>query len=121
MQFSLWSVLVNVNYIVTLTLDECPDVPQLEQLRTHDGRVIKIVTEVAGRWEQMARRLDLKEPEVIIIRRNHPNDVESACTDMFGRWLAGKHRQPVTWQTVIDCLKEIDLNVVASDLEDLLH
>ena len=94
---------------------------QLEKLKTHDGRVIKIVTEVAGNWEQMARRLGFKEPEVKIIHKNHPNDVESACTDMFERWLAGEHRQPVTWQTVVDCLRELDLNVVANDLEEILH
>jgi len=58
-------------------------VAQLEQLKTHDGRVIRIVTEVAGDWEQMARRLDFSEAEVIIIRRDHPNGVVSACTDMF--------------------------------------
>ena len=50
---------------------------QLEQLKTHDGRVIKIVTEVAGDWEQMARRLGFKELEVKIIHKNHPNDVVS--------------------------------------------
>ena len=93
---------------------------QLEQLRTHDGRVIRIVIEVAAHWEQMARRLGFKEPEVRTITRNHPCDVESACTDMFEQWLAGEHRKPVTWQTVVDCLKEIDLNVAASDLENIL-
>ena len=96
---------------------------QLEQLRTHDGGMIKIVTEVAGNcsWEQMARRLHFKEPEVNIIRKNHPNDVKSACIDMLGQWLKGEHRQPVTWQTVIDCLRELDLKVVANDLESILH
>ena len=94
---------------------------QLEQLRTHDGRIVKIVTEVAAHWKQMARSLGFKEQEVIIIHRNHPNDVESACIDMFERWLAGGHRQPVTWQTVVDCLRELDLNVVANDLENILH
>ena len=92
---------------------------QLQLLRTHDEREIKIVTEVAGMWEWMAGRLGLSDPEVIIIQRNHPNDVESACTDMFRRWLAGR-RQPVTWQTLINSLRELHLNVVASRLEDIL-
>ena len=107
--------------IFQIPLDESPDMARLEQLRTHNERVIKIVTEVAGVWEQMARTLDFSEAEVIIIQRNHPSDVESACTDMFRRWLSGQHRQPVTWQTVIDCLRELDLNVVANDLEDILR
>ena len=95
----------------------------MEQLRTHDGREITIVTEVAGisNWEEMARRLDFKQSEVNIIRKNHPGDVKSACIDMFGQWLAGKHRKPVTWQTVVECLKELNLNVVANDLETILH
>ena len=92
---------------------------QLQLLRTHDEREIKIIREVAGMWEWMAGRLGLSDTEVIIIQRNHPNDVESACTDMFRRWLAGRG-QPVTWQTLINSLRELHLNVVASRLEDIL-
>jgi len=90
---------------------------------THDGRVIKIVTEVAGRWERMARRLNFTEGEVEILQRRHASDVESACTDLFQRWLnpiTGNHRQPVTWQTIVECLREIDLNVAAEDLNAIL-
>ena len=93
---------------------------QLEHLMTHDGKVITIVTEVAGRWERMARRLNLTEGEVEILQRRHASDVESACTDLFQRWLKGNHRQPVTWQTVVECLTEIDLNVAAEDLNAIL-
>lgn len=93
---------------------------QLEHIMIHNGRVIAVVTEVAGRWERMARALDFSEAEVEILGRNCKNNVELACTDLFTRWLEGNHRQPVTWQTVIECLKELDLNVVAEDLNAIL-
>lgn len=101
-------------------LGECPTVAQLEYLVVHEGRVIKIITEVAARWEKMARRLNFNEGEVEILQRNHAGDVESACTDLFYRWLNGNHRQPVTWQIVVECLRDIDLNVAAHDLNTIL-
>ena len=103
-----------------IRLGECPKVAQLEQLRSPDGKVIKIITEVAGVWEEMARRLDFSEPEVSIISRDHGNSVKLACTNVFVQWLAGEHRQPVTWQTVVDCLRELDLNVAAENLNAIL-
>ena len=106
--------------ILLLFLDEQPTMAQLEHLVAHDGRVIKIVTEVAGRWEKMARRLNFTEAEIEILQRNHISDVESACSGVFQRWLDGKHRLPVTWHTVVECLREVDLNVAAEDLNTIL-
>lgn len=115
--FELSTVLFcNCFYLVA----EHPTLAHLEYLVAKGGRVLKIVTEVAGRWEKMARSLNFTEGEIEIIQRNHPGDVESACSDVFKRWLERKHRHPVTWQTVVECLREVDLNVVAKDLNATL-
>ena len=33
-------------------------------------------------------------------------------------WLQGKGRLPATWQTLVECLRDAKLNVVASYIED---
>ena len=33
-------------------------------------------------------------------------------------WLQGKGRLPVTWQTLVECLRDANLNVVAGYIED---
>lgn len=34
------------------------------------------------------------------------------------RWLQGQGRLPVTWHTLIECLRDAELNVVAGYIED---
>ena len=45
---------------------------------------------------------------------------EDACRNMCIEWLEGKGREPKTWQTLLDALKEADFGEVASDLADIL-
>lgn len=40
--------------------------------------------------------------------------------EIFRQWLQGKGRQPVTWRTLIECLRDTNLNVVAEFIEDVL-
>ena len=35
------------------------------------------------------------------------------------QWLQGKGRLPVTWQTLVECLRDANLHVVASYIEDV--
>ena len=37
---------------------------------------------------------------------------------MLQRWLQGKGKLPVTWQTLVECLRDAKLNVVAGYIED---
>lgn len=43
-----------------------------------------------------------------------------ACCSMFGEWLEGKGRKPITWETVINVLEEVEKFEVARDLKDVL-
>ena len=104
----------------SIHLGELPTVAQLKQLRSHNGKSIKIITEVAAEWEDMARSLDFSDAEVRNNSRDYGNSVELACTNVFAKWLEGNHKKPVTWQTVIDCLRELGMNVAAKDLNAIL-
>ena len=41
--------------------------------------------------------------------------------DILCLWLQGKGRQPVQWSTLIETLKDIDMSVLANDIEKHLE
>ena len=40
--------------------------------------------------------------------------------EILKQWLQGKGRKPVTWQTLIKCLRDTNLNALADDIESSL-
>ena len=44
-------------------------------------------------------------------------DPEKIATAVYKKWIDGTVRKPVTWQTLIEVLKVIDLNTLASKIE----
>ena len=36
------------------------------------------------------------------------------------KWIGGKSRKPITWDTLVKCLRDIDLNALANDIEEVL-
>ena len=38
------------------------------------------------------------------------------CTEMMREWLEGRGRQPATWATLIDLLKDAEINGLAQQL-----
>ena len=41
--------------------------------------------------------------------------------EVLMKWLQGKGRHPVSWKTLVDVLKSIELNVLATDIGDSLQ
>jgi len=53
-----------------------------------------------------------------VIRVDHHNDVRACCSRMFTLWC---QRTPkANWKQLIEALKEVNLNRLASELEGLL-
>ena len=68
--------------------------------------MVKVIEQVAPVWEQLACSLHF-QPAVIktIDRKNHYR-CDLACMDMFGCWLEGRARQPVSWETLVAALRD---------------
>ena len=47
----------------------------------------------------------------------HLNDAEEINTEILQEWLTGRGKQPVTWATLVEVLREIELTTLASDIE----
>ena len=45
------------------------------------------------------------------------HDPIQITTAVYKKWISGTGRKPVTWQTLVDVLREIELNRVADDID----
>lgn len=54
-----------------------------------------------------------------IQNRCHLDPLRINCEIMIS-WLQGEGRQPVTWATLIQVLRDIDMNALAEDIEERL-
>lgn len=44
-------------------------------------------------------------------------DSERIVTDILNQWLKGKGRRPESWNTLLTCLRHIDLHTLADDIK----
>ena len=76
---------------------------------------------VSSKWHDLG--LELLDPEdegkLNEIKSNHPQDNGECCKQMFQLWL-GKCQNP-TWNQLIQALREIKLNQLASEIDVKLN
>ena len=60
---------------------------------------------------------DKKGNKVDSISKSKPVDI---TVEILKQWLNGKGRKPVTWQTLVKCLRDTDLNALAGEMESSL-
>ena len=81
-----------------LDASSTPDMRDVDEL---------VVTEVAAKLQRVALRLGVEGCVTEVVMKNHPNDCEGACQDMFGRWLRGERHtgeEQRTWSTLLTAL-----------------
>ena len=90
------------------------DRPKLRDLVNH------VVPSVATKWYDLGLQLlDPKyDTELDIIEANSRYDEKTGCRKMFSKWL--NTEESATWYKLLDALRNINLNTVASDIEQLL-
>ena len=81
-----------------------------------------IVAEIQNDYELFGTLL-LKDTSGSVIRSiktvTHGSPLDSTAA-ILHQWLEGKGRQPVTWRTLIECLRDMKLNIVAESIEGAL-
>ena len=68
---------------------------------------MKVIEQVASKWEEVATRLHFKYYNISGIERDYPCNCKSACHQMFSELLSGKGRKLTNWATIIKVLKEL--------------
>ena len=78
---------------------------------------------MADKWRDLG--VKLLEPSLIdrrvleVIAADHPHSVEGCCKNMFEKWLTTQ--VDPSWNQLIEALKSIGLNYIASQIEESLQ
>ena len=96
--------------------------PQLHQLQClcRDDVVVNVIKAIAPFWKKFALYLTMDRNMVEIWEKNHAYQVEDAAMKLFGHWLNGNGRKPFSWRTLTQALRENDLPIIATKVEEIL-
>ena len=100
-----------------------PTLPLLQRFPTKPGSVINIIEKIGSRSHELGIRLltDDFGSTTTNIESQYKHDPPSRATEaIIQKWLQGTGRTPQSWDTLIMVLREIDLNVLAQDIENSL-
>ena len=102
--------------------DMQPTIKQLTLLKSSCGQRLEIIKTIAPKWKKFGIHFDFDEQghTLDIIGKNHSLDSTECCTEMMKKWLEGMGRQPATWATLIELLKDAEYNDLAHQVEDML-
>ena len=91
----------------------------------HDRPALKLLNKyvrkgVSSKWHDLGLELLEQEDEEKLneIESSNPNDVSKCCKDMFQLWL--RKCTNATWNQLIQALKEVELNNLATTIERML-
>ena len=75
----------------------------IEMVAVNEGFLIALLN------DRLGHKLD-------IFKKDNPHSVVDVSTGVFQSWLRGSGRQPATWKTLVEVLRECDLNVLADNI-----
>jgi hypothetical protein len=105
------------------TLTDRPSLAQLRKLKVPNGQDIRIINQVAGKWDDIAIAMDFDPVGHTQTEINRDcSTVQEKCTEMFKRWLGGQgSKQPPTWETLLEILRDCGFGQLATDIESSLN
>ena len=102
------------------SVDNPPKLPILRHFPGKDGH-IDIAEKIATDYKHFGTLLlnDDDGSKVSIIEKEHGKTID-IMVEILEQWLQGKGRMPVTWQTLVKCLQESKLHVLANSIKNML-
>ena len=99
---------------------ECPTMIELIRFRGRSRR-INIPLEISTKYYQFGVLLlkDETGARMEAIIHKHMKDVEQINQEILKQWIAGKGEEPVTWETLVEVLRDVELTDLASDIADV--
>ena len=82
-------------------------------------RRINIPQEVSTKYSQFGILLlgDSNGARVRTIEHKHQRDAEQINMEILQEWVSGRGRQPVSWETLTEVLRDVELGELASEIE----
>ena len=101
---------------------ERPSLPQLLTFPTITGDTINVMSRVGSERDELGYIL-LNDSDGAIVDQiidDFHHKSEKIVKEILKRWIRGKGKHPVTWETLIDALRTIGLTELASCMEESL-
>ena len=95
--------------------------PKLQDLAFIEGKekTVRVIQQSAAKWERIATGLHFESYDISRIKKDY-NECYDACQTVFVEWLNGSGRKPITWNTLIKVLIEVELSELATTVEHIL-
>ena len=99
-------------------IDEQPTLIELVRFRGRERR-INIPQEISTKYPQFGILLleDTNGTKIRNIEYKHRGDAEQINLEILEEWINGRGRQPVSWATLTEVLRDVELSELASDIE----
>ena len=103
-----------------MNADDSPALTELRNFPAKDsGRSIDVAAEIGTDYEHFGTLIleDQTGSRVKSIDKTKHGDTVDIAVEILRLWLQGKGRLPVTWRTLVECLQDIGLNVLANNIK----
>ena len=112
------SSLANNQYHDVLFTGGQPTLIELVRFRGRDRR-INIPQEISTKYSQFGILLleDTNRARVRNMEHKHRGDAEQINVEILEEWISGRGRKPVSWETLTEVLRDVELSQLASDIE----
>ena len=120
--FSMWCIyIVSRNDVISSSADERPSLPELLNFPTITGDPINIISRVGTKYDELGVILLNDSDESIVDAIKHDcREAAKITKEILKRWIRGEGKQPVTWKTLTDTLRVIQLTELASIIDHSL-
>ena len=106
-------------YLLTTFTDDQVDRPTVAECVQFPGReesIVSIPHEIGTKYYEFGLFL-LDNDRISAIAYKHKNDAEQINCEVLQQWIADKGKHPVTWKTLCEVLRDIELYTLAGEIE----
>ena len=107
--------------------DTQPTLQQLTYMVAPSGTELRIIKNITDKWKEVGilfnfdptgYTIDLIDVHHDIDEHHvgHPSRHMACCTDMMKLWLRGMGRQPATWATLVEVLRNAEFTLLANEV-----
>ena len=93
---------------------------QLLEQKEEGSTNTSVIERIAPHWCEFAKAIEMDPQTWVQILATHPDDEQACCKAMFQQWLDGNARFSPVWYNLLATLLEINLEDVATQLDELL-
>ena len=101
--------------------DDQTDRPTLIECIRFQGRKkkINIPQEIGVKYREFGLLLleDHNGARIRALAHKHMNDTNEINIEIIEEWVSGKGKHPVTWKTLTEVLRDIELSTLADEIE----